>query len=92
MLGSDSEAEEFILQGWFGFTGSQLNGWPQFGRRMLLKASGGVEDCLVKMPNDEKIQAHKEAAIKRHEDALAGVHCVADGLKIPFQSCSSLLD
>ena len=33
---------EFILQGWFGFTGTQCNVWLRFGRRMLLKALSSV--------------------------------------------------
>ena len=80
---------EFILQGWFGFTGSQLNVWLRFGRRMLLKAIGKLEECRVKFPSDERISFLKEAVVARHK-TLKNVFCVADGLKIHFESCHGL--
>jgi DDE superfamily endonuclease len=82
---------EFILQGWFGFTGTQTNAWLRFGRRMLLLALKDCEECLVRFPDDETIEVYKEAVARRHE-SLKNVYCVADGLKIPFEACDGLTD
>jgi len=76
---------EFILQGWFGFAGTPMNAWLRFGRRMLLKALINNNKAKVKMPTPEKIQEYKDVIQRRHP-ALKHVHCVADGLKLPFQS------
>ena len=80
---------EFILQGWFGFTGSQLNVWLRFGRRMLLKAMSDMEECVVRFPDDATIAMMKEAVAARHK-TLRDVYCFADGLKIHFESCHGL--
>jgi DDE superfamily endonuclease len=80
---------EFILQGWFGFTGAHLNVWLRFGRRMLLKAFFKHPDCVVKFPDDDCIKAYQESIHARHRH-LPDVYCVADGLKLPFQRCDEL--
>jgi hypothetical protein len=82
---------EFILQGWFGFTGCHLNVWLRFGRRMLLKALVAHPEAMVRFPDDDTIKAYKLAIHARHK-ALVDVYCVADGLKLPFQSCDGLTD
>jgi hypothetical protein len=46
---------EFILQGWFGFTGTQANVWLRFGRCMLIKCLIKHEDARVAFPSDEKV-------------------------------------
>ena len=48
-----------------------------------------VEECKVKLPTDEKVSVLKESVVKRRP-SLKNVFCVADGLKIPLQSCSGL--
>jgi hypothetical protein len=77
-------SSEFILQGWFGFTGAHLHVWLRFGRRMLLKAFFKHPDCVVKFPNDECIKAYQESIHTRHRH-LPDAYCIADGLKLPFQ-------
>ena len=37
---------EFVLQGWFGFTGTQCNVWLRFGRRTLLRGLSACTECL----------------------------------------------
>ena len=80
---------EFILQGWFGFTGSAINVWLRFGRRMLIKALSDLDICKVKYPTHQKMEELKRAVEDRHP-ALKDVYCVADGLKLGFHSCDEL--
>ena len=80
---------EFVLQGWFGFTGTQTNVWLRFGRRMLLKALKNESSALVEFPTNESIEEWKELINERH-DRLQHVYCFADGLKLRFQACSGL--
>lgn len=82
---------EFILQGWFGFTGTVTNCWLRFGRRMLIKALLKNVEAKVCFPDDEKITFYK-GAIKARHNSLDDVYCVADGLKLPFESCASLTE
>ena len=82
---------EFILQGWFGFTGGHTNIWLRFGRRMLLKSLIDQQDAIVKLPTAEEIAFCQEAISKRHS-SLEKVYCFADGLKLPFQSCDGLTE
>lgn len=79
----------FVLQGWFGFTGTPANVWLRFGRRMLLIALERNPKARVKLPTDEQIDEYKLAVANRHP-SLKNVYCVADGLKIRFESCSGL--
>jgi DDE superfamily endonuclease len=80
---------EYILQGWFGFTGTHCNIWLRFGRRMLLKALWKEPIAKVTMPTDEKIAMLTSVTEAKH-GYLKGVYCVADGLKLSFQSCDGL--
>ena len=80
---------EFVLQGWFGFTGTQTNVWLRFGRRMLVKALRNEEAAMVRFPSNESIEEWKAIIQERH-DKLHHVYCFADGLKLRFQACSGL--
>jgi DDE superfamily endonuclease len=80
---------EYILQGWFGFTGSHANTWLRFGRRGLLLLLSNNSDAAVEMPTDEKIE-QLCAAVREKHDLLPDVYCVADGLKLYFQQCQGL--
>jgi len=80
---------EFVLQGWFGFTGTQTNVWLRFGRRMLLKALRHEQAAMVEFPSNESIEEWKALIEDRH-DKLHNVYCFADGLKLRFQACSGL--
>jgi len=52
---------------------------------MLLKALHKNNKARVRMPTVNKIQEYKDIIQRRHP-SLKNVHCVADGLKLPFQS------
>jgi DDE superfamily endonuclease len=80
---------EFVLQGWFCFTGTQCNVWLRFGRRMLLRFLLKQERAEVKMPTNEEIKQFQESVAERHH-TLVDVYCFADGLKLPFEACSGL--
>jgi len=80
---------EFILSGWFGFTGSHANVWLRFGRRMLLLALWKQPLATVSLPSDETINILKAKVQERH-DALRDVCCVADGCKMTFETCDGL--
>ena len=54
---------EYILQGWFGFTGTHANVWLKFGRRMLFKALMEVELAKPQWPDDANIETLKEIII-----------------------------
>ena len=82
---------EFVLQGWFGFTGTQCNVWLRFGRRMLLRALVLLDDAVVKAPTLEKVREYQDSIRERHV-YLNRVYCFADGLKLPFEACSGLLE
>ena len=81
---------EFVLQGWFGFTGTQCNVWLRFGRRMLIRALIEIEEAAVKLPSDEKVREF-QASIRERHVYLNRVYCFADGLKLPFEACFGLL-
>ena len=80
---------EFILQGWFGFTGTHANVWLKFGRRMLIKVLLKLQAARVTMPSEETVAEHMRRVEARHP-ALQNVYCVADGLKLYFESCDGL--
>ena len=76
---------EFVLQGWFGFTGTHCNVWLRFGRRMLLKCLRKHPDAKVSMPTIDEIRTLQMICLARH-DALENVYCVADGLKLMLEA------
>jgi hypothetical protein len=78
---------EFILQGWFGFTGSHANVWLRFGRRMLARALSKCADA--DWPTAQRIEELKDI-VHSHHPALVDVFCVMDGLKLPFEQCHEL--
>ncbi len=82
---------EFILQGWFGFTGTHANVWLRFARRMLLKALLAHEAAAVTLPSSDRIEELKKQVRKRHPN-LRDVFSVADGLKLCFQACAGLVE
>ena len=82
---------EYILQGWFGFTGTHANVWLRFGRRMLLKTLYEYPLAIPSWPNGNKIEEMKGIVGLKHPSlGIEGVFCVADGLKLWFQSCAGL--
>jgi hypothetical protein len=78
---------KWILQGWFGFTGTHPNVWLRFGRRMLLKALLEHPEARVEFPLDKRIAILQDIVQQRHE-VLSDVYCTMDGLY--FQSCDQL--
>lgn len=80
---------EFILQGWFGFTGGHTNVWLRFGRRMLLRVLCKNHDARVRFPTEPEIQQYKAIVNSRHK-SLVDVYCTLDGCKLKFQSCNGL--
>lgn len=82
---------EFTLQGWFGLTGTPANVWLKFGRRVSLHMLWKNELARVRMPSDEKV-AELQAIVKAKHSALENVFCIADGLKLHFESADGILD
>jgi hypothetical protein len=80
---------EFVLQGWFGFTGSHANVWLRFGRRMLLKALLKSDNARPAWPDATQIK-ELQAIIQQHHTSLRDVFCVMDGLKLQFEQCAGL--
>jgi hypothetical protein len=80
---------EYILQGWFGFTGSHANTWLRFGRRGLLVLLCEQEHAKVEIPSNEKVVELCLLTRLRHP-LLTDVFAVADGLKLYFQQCDGL--
>lgn len=58
---------------------------------MPLRALKEAQDCQVSFPDDERTDFLKDGVRERH-DALVSAHCVADGLKPPFESWDGLTD
>jgi DDE superfamily endonuclease len=80
---------EYVLQGWFGFTGCHTNVWLRFGRRMLLKCLISHPLARLHMPSAENIEKLKAIVNARHS-TLKDVYCTCDGLKLRFQRQSGL--
>lgn len=80
---------EFILCGWFGFTGGHANTWLRFGRRMLLLSLWKHPLAVVALPTAEKIKILQQQ-VRDRLDALPNVYCVADGCKMALESCDGL--
>jgi DDE superfamily endonuclease len=80
---------EYILQGWFGFTGSHSNVWLRFGRRGLLVVLQNEPSARVEMPSTQQVQLFKSILQARH-DLLDDVYAFADGLKLFFESTTDL--
>ena len=76
---------EWILQGWFGFTGTHTNIWLRFGRRMLLKAMLKHADAAVDFPSDQENTTLKEIVQQRHS-SLGDVYCHVDGMKLYLEA------
>ena len=77
---------EYVIQGWFGFTGTHCNVWLRFGRRILFRVLHKHALARVSFPDSEKIRQYQELVVSRHP-ALKDVYAVADGLKLYFQQC-----
>lgn len=82
---------EYILQGWFGFTGAHANVWIRFGRRMLINALCQNPLARVRMPTAAEVANLKQICKARH-NSLHDVYAAADGLKIAFQSCHGMTE
>jgi len=80
---------EYILQGWFGFTGTHLNVWLKFGRRGLTLILWNDPRARVKMPSDAQIESYKQVVAAKYS-ALTDVYSFADGLKLAFENCDDL--
>jgi DDE superfamily endonuclease len=80
---------EYILQGWFGFTGSHANVWLRFGRRGLLIVLQNDADARVEMPSVERVELLKAIVQARH-NLLHDVYAFADGVKLFFESTADL--
>lgn len=80
---------EFILQGWFGFTGTHNNVWLRFGRRMLYRALRKHPEARVQFPSAAEIETLKEICSARHP-VLEHVYCFADGLKLTLEAASGV--
>jgi hypothetical protein len=50
------KGSEFILQGWFGFTGCHSNVWLRFGRCMLISCLIQHPLAKVEMPTNEAVE------------------------------------
>jgi hypothetical protein len=82
---------EFILQGWFGLTGTPANVWLKFGRRLLIGILYRNDLARIRLPSDENVKEYQQIVHRKHP-ALKNVYCVADGLKIRFQNTDGELD
>lgn len=80
---------EYILQGWFGYTGAHANVWLRFGRRGLFLALYQNPLAKVAMPSDANIAVLKSIVQARH-DLLTDVFAFADGVKLYFESTGDL--
>jgi hypothetical protein len=76
---------EYILQGWFDFTGCHSNIWLQFGIQMLIKCLQQHPLATMKMQSNESVEKLNEVCTARHS-TLGDVYCTEDELKIAFQS------
>ena len=80
---------EYILQGWFGFTGTHNNVWLRFGRRILLRSLRKHPEAKVTFPSNEEISTLKGICKARHP-ALENVYCFADGLKLTLEAAPGI--
>lgn len=73
----------YILQGWFGLTGTPLSAWTEFSRLIIIQMLEN-DKSKIQWPSLEKIEVYKKIIERRHP-VLQNVFCVADGLKIQLQ-------
>jgi hypothetical protein len=72
---------EWSLSMLFGMTGTPIGVWLRFGRRILNRVLSRHPDGMVKLPDEETIETWKDAVAEKYE-ALDGVYCAVDGLKL----------
>ena len=75
----------WILQTFFGFTGTHIDLWFKFGRQLLLIVLKSMADVRVRMPTDDDIHALSHF-IARQYPSLADTFCFCDGVKLCLQS------
>jgi hypothetical protein len=78
----------YILQGWFGLTGTNLCGWLEFSRLIIVHVLQNNKS-KIQFPNEEKIQVYKDIIRRRHP-LLKNCYCVADGLKLYLQKSGDI--
>jgi len=80
-----TRGSQFPLQMIFGVTGSPLDVYLKFARRIMIKILLQEELAQVRMPDEETVRAY-QAAIKDKHPNLDGVWCTMDGLKLYIQA------
>lgn len=74
----------FILQGWFGLTGSIISMWLRYTIILLINIIRSDNKYAILFPDDNQVQLYQEM-ISRKYPILQGVFCVADGLKLAIE-------
>jgi hypothetical protein len=68
----------------FGLTGTAVQIYVKFGRRLLIRILEKDEDAKVSIPSDAKIETYKQSVLDRHP-RLHDVWLTMDGLKVYLQ-------
>jgi hypothetical protein len=79
---------EFTLQALFGVTGSALNLWLKFSRKILISFLSDHSKARVNLPTPEEVAVY-QGTIKVRYPLLKDVWCFADGLKLPLQQAGN---
>jgi hypothetical protein len=75
-----------VLEIIFGMTGTPVDRYLIFGRRILLEVLSNEPDAAVKIPSEVNIDQYKRSIAMRHP-LLTDVWCAMDGLKLLLE-CS----
>lgn len=84
LMWTRTTCQYWVLSGTFGLVGTACGHWLRFGKRILLNALFGLEECKIRLPNLEKVEQYKNAIQRRHPN-LKDAAYVGDGLKILLQ-------
>lgn len=80
----------FLMQTFFGLTGTPLSLWLHFGKRILLAVLKSKKDIAIKMPPNDMLHQYANI-IKSHYPVLTNHYCVVDGLKLPIEQSGDVL-
>jgi hypothetical protein len=79
----------FVLQGWFGLTGTNILTWLRFTIIIVINILKNIPKYAIMFPDDNTIKYY-QSLVKRKHPMLKDVYCVCDGLKLEMEASGNL--
>jgi len=79
-----TRGSNMVLQMIFGMTGTPVSMYLRYARRLLIRILANEPDSAIRIPSHDTIREY-QAAIRAKHEALDGVWCTMDGLKLYLQ-------